>query len=289
MDRVNRKPFETLVGPFEEWPAILCERCELAALEPKVIEVENPASIAASEGAEPATGWNSGYFHGTLACPRTPCRNTHVIAGEWSRRSDVTSEGIEDDPGLAGFSVRHVLPAFPLMSLPAGVPASVTSLIEEASSVLLSDPNAAATRIRTAIERLLDEQNVRKRSQKNKSARLTTHDRIVEFALTRPDVAAQLMAVKWIGNIGSHESVPLPLDAVLRGTEHFAHALELLYDRDGQRLKRLADAINRKAGKLRARDLTRHARSPSVPLSSSMAVASRQMSGDAASVARTVH
>lgn len=252
---VHRKPFESLIGPFQEWPALLCPSCELAALETAIDEIESLESMTSREGEPLEAGWQSGVFHGTLSCPRTPCRNVYVVAGEWSRRADVTAESLDDDPNLAGLEVRHILPALPLMDLPDNVPANVRSLVNSASAVLLSDPSAAATRIRSAIESLLDEQRIRKTSPANRSKRLSLHDRILLFRNVNPAAADFLMAMKWIGNVGTHEPSPLPLNAALDGMELFARAIELIYDREGQALERRAAIINRRGGKLRSRDL----------------------------------
>jgi hypothetical protein len=174
------------------------------------------------------------------------------VAGEWSRRADATAESQDDDPDLAGLEVRHILPALPLMDLPNNVPVNVRNLVDSASAVLLSDPSAAATRIRSAIERLLDEQRIRKTSPANRSKRLSLHERILLFRPANPTAADFLMAMKWIGNVGTHESSPLPLSAVLDGIELFARAIELIYDQEGRALERRAATINRRGGRLRS-------------------------------------
>jgi hypothetical protein len=211
--------------------------------------------MTSREGEPLEAGWQSGFFHGTLSCPRTPCRNIYVVVGEWSKRADVTAESLDDDPNLAGLEVRHILPALPMMDLPDNVPANVRNFVDSASAVLLSDPSAAATRIRSAIERLLDEQKVRKTAPSNRSKRLPLHDRILQFRKVNPAAADLLMAMKWIGNVGTHEPSPLPLSAVLDGMELFARAIELIYDREGRALERRAAIINRRGGRLRSRDL----------------------------------
>lgn len=60
------------------------------------------------------------------------------------------------------------------------------------------------------------------------------------------------MAMKWIGNVGSHEGEPLPLKWVLDGLELFARAIELIYDPREAELERLATEINRRGRRLRA-------------------------------------
>jgi hypothetical protein len=252
---IHRKQFENLIGPFQEWPSLLCRRCGLAALEPDITEIASLANAADGEEEPLVIAWRTGFFHGTLSCPRTPCRNIYVVAGEWSRGPDVTAESLDDDPNLAGLEVRHILPALPLMDFPDNVPFNIRSLVDSASSVLLSDPSAAATRIRAAIECLLDEQKTRKTCPNDRRKKLSAHNRILLFSKENRAAADFLMAMKWIGNVGTHERSPLPLSAVLDGTELFARAIELIYDREGQALERRAAAINKRGGRLRSRDL----------------------------------
>jgi hypothetical protein len=73
------------------------------------------------------------------------------------------------------------------------------------------------------------------------------HERIIEFALTKPDVARVLLAVKWIGNSGSHES-GLSAQDVLEGAQMFSHALRLLYDPSQADLMRRVALVNKRRG-----------------------------------------
>jgi Domain of unknown function (DUF4145) len=244
----DRGQAEDLSGPFSEWPLLLCPACRGASLEPSVNTLYDRESTAALEGAD----WDplslGGIFHGDLACPRSPCGNKYVVAGTWG----VDYDGESSEGHYAEFfSVSYILPALPLMEYPDAVPDKIRDPISAASLVLLSDASAAANRIRSAIEALLDCQRVRKHHAGNRSARLTTHARIKEFEARNPDAAAQLMAVKWIGNAGSHEREALPLSLVLDGMEHFARALELIYDPHEEKLRRRAALINQQGRKLR--------------------------------------
>lgn len=55
------------------------------------------------------------------------------------------------------------------------------------------------------------------------------------------------MAVKWIGNAGSHRDV-LAASDVITGAEHFGFALRLLYDRRDAELTRSANEISKRRG-----------------------------------------
>ncbi|MGI8452201.1 MAG: DUF4145 domain-containing protein [Streptosporangiaceae bacterium] len=197
--------------------------------------------------------YSTGYFHGVLECPRTPCGNNCIVAGSW--KADYVDDVDVDPVGQVlddYLSVNYVFPALPLMEYPDGVPDRIRDPISAASMVILSDASAAANRIRSAIEALLDCQNVRKLQAGKRTSRLKTHARIELYMAKNPRAAAHLMAMKWIGNVGSHERDPLPLSMVLDGMEHFAKAVELIYDRHEKALERRAVQINQLGHKLRA-------------------------------------
>lgn len=252
----DRAQIESLAGPFYEWPSLLCPACNHASLEPSVDNFDNleTAALVGTTDYDPL--WIGGFFHGVLACPRTPCGNKHAMAGRWNLDYDPTSD--DGDEYTEFYSINYILPALPLMEYPDDVPDKVRDPIAAASLVLLSDPSAAANRIRVAIDALLDCQRVRKHPTGSRSTLLTTHARIEEFGAKNHDAASQLMAMKWIGNIGSHEPEILPLSLVLDGIEHFARALEIIYDTHEEALRRRANMINQQGRRLRAVSRTKH-------------------------------
>jgi uncharacterized protein YbaR (Trm112 family) len=252
----DRSHLEALAGPFSLLPLLLCPVCRRASLELTHESFEDLESLAARDNEYWEPLWVHGFFYGFLACSRTPCGNKYAVAGRW--KVDYKDVPTEDDLEYTEyFSVTYILPAFPLMEYPDGVPAQVREAIAGASQVLLSDASAAANRIRSAIEILLDSQRVRRFQPGSRTKRLTTHDRIEKFEATNPEAAKHLMAMKWIGNIGSHEREILPLPMVLDGMEHFARALELIYDRDEKALERRAALINRQGSRLRPKKATK--------------------------------
>jgi hypothetical protein len=250
---VYRDQFEALAGPFREWPDLACLVCNRGALEiSSFTEFESKDSADDRVGAETEEGPKRGFFHGELTCSRAPCGNRYVVAGEWARGTDNPDEEIDDldsyDPDLFGLTVRHILPPLPLISLPDRTPDQVAVLVGSCSSVLLSDPNAGAGRIRTAIEALLDQQGIRKTGD-SRTERLSAHARLKLLSQKNglASVAAEyLLAVKLLGNEGAHERLPVPLSKVLEGVEFFARTIEILYDpRDAELARKVAE-INRK-------------------------------------------
>ncbi|WP_344320544.1 DUF4145 domain-containing protein [Streptomyces macrosporus] len=227
-------------------------------MEPTVEIFEDPESVLARNDPDWDPSRMFGFFHGTYGCSRPQCKKTHAIVGAWKAEWDPDLSIDEEFDEVANFDeasvpksyeVRFAVPPLPMMDLPDKVPSSVQDLIISASSVILSDPSAAANRIRSAIEATLDDRRIRK-LKPNRSP-LETHKRIEAFQEKNPDAASHLMAMKWIGNLGSHERTPLPLNMVLDGIELFTQALELIYDNRYQKLARRAAEINKLGRRLR--------------------------------------
>ena len=76
------------------------------------------------------------------------------------------------------------------------------------------------------------------------------HQRILawEERYGAESIAKSLMAVKWIGNISSHES-SLSLDQVLDAYEILERLLEQLFPPDSTHLDELADQVNQTKGR----------------------------------------
>jgi Domain of unknown function (DUF4145) len=84
-----------------------------------------------------------------------------------------------------------------------------------------------------------------------KRSKLTLHDRIVAFRATNLDAADLLLAVKWLGNAGSHADMAgISRHDVLDGMEITEHVLHLLFDKSGQAVTKLAKSINKRKGPL---------------------------------------
>lgn len=129
------------------------------------------------------------------------------------------------------------------------------------------DRGAAANRLRLAIEEILTAQRVRRfdTAPGRKRRRLPTHVRILEFAARKRAAADALMAVKWIGNEGSHADGLTTRD-VVEGADMIAHALRLLYDTSAEDLQRAYPQRQQeqgiaegRSGGQAAEDLTRQA------------------------------
>lgn len=85
----------------------------------------------------------------------------------------------------------------------------------------------------------------RRKNKKGKFDKLTLHNRIEVFSKNEPTIGAQLMALKLLGNTGSHDGGVMRND-VLDAFEIVEHALFELIDDKSKRIAALAQTLTEK-------------------------------------------
>jgi hypothetical protein len=88
----------------------------------------------------------------------------------------------------------------------------------------------------------------RRKDGRGKFHDLTLHARIDLFVQNEPTTGAQLMALKWLGNTGSHEAAQVGRDDLLDALEIMEHALAEIIERRSKRVKALAKKLTKKYG-----------------------------------------
>src|SRR5690606_11802036 len=128
-----------------------------------------------------------------------------------------------------------------IIDLPKTSPKEITTELEAAFGLYWSNPAACAVRIRVALESLMNHLGVPKRT-KAKHGRfnsLTLHSRIDNFASKDATIGPQLMALKWLGNTGSHDSTVSKSD-LLDAFEILEYVLGELLDKRSEYVAALA-------------------------------------------------
>ncbi len=139
-------------------------------------------------------------------------------------------------------TVRTILPPIPVLDLSDDVPESVRAAALRAAALIWLDPLAFAGALRTAVEYLMDEHRILVRPPGAKQVGL--HDRLENFEKVQPQAGKLLLAAKWIGNTGAHETTPFTASDALDTAELVEVALGILYVPDNSALLARADRIN---------------------------------------------
>ncbi len=234
-------------------PSWICPVCKIG----KLIGDKKSIQIIESVGSKKAKAhddwdpeWISGGFSGTLSCNNHHCGEVVQVIGKMDVQMEY--ENYEDDRG-AGVSYSEFLspvgfvPAIHIFSIHVDVPKEIENAIIESFKVYWIDIASCGNKIRTVVELIMDEQKITKTyldAGKRRENRL--HKRIELFKKIKPEEADLLMAIKWIGNSGSHKNEVLTKDDILDAYEILDHVVTKLYEKDSDRLKKLSKAINKR-------------------------------------------
>jgi len=191
--------------------------------------------------------WTEYIFTAWAKCGNQPCGQELSISG-----SGGVDEYPHPDEGYIRepyFKPKLCIPMPDIISLSDKCPKEVSKELREAFKLFWLNRAACAGRIRTAIERLMDHLKVpKKRKNKNgKFFNLTLHDRIEDYRKENTEIADRLMALKWLGNTGTHDD-RIEESEILDGFEILEWSLEEIIEQRSHRVSILTKKITKKHG-----------------------------------------
>ncbi|WP_157829597.1 DUF4145 domain-containing protein [Nocardioides alpinus] len=181
--------------------------------------------------------WEKGTFVMQGVCGAHTCQQVVVATGTWRVDYGTTGGYPESyaDQFAVFYRVRQVHPPLRLMELPddAAVNEALGGIAEgllTAGAVLFTAPGLAATSLRGCIERFLSNAGISRKTAKDRFRPLDR--RLVEWRekdADRDGIADLMLAVKWLGNTGTHEDSVLTAADVLEGARLLDEAFHRLY------------------------------------------------------------
>lgn len=236
-----------------ETPVWRCAGCLTGWLVPRkesLAEEESRESIADRDhdGWEPE--WITGRFCCMFFCNNAACKEPVAVCGT-SRVEPAYQEDAGDPSHEMRFFPVMVLPPPSLFDPPTELPKEILTELSRSFSLFWNDHSGCANAIRSVIEMVLTERKIKRSTltKKKKMQRLTLHARIELYKKKRPELADAALAVKWIGNAGSHagDSTPAQSD-LFDGFDLLKHFLDGIYEDHSRSMTKLAKAIVKKKG-----------------------------------------
>lgn len=189
---------------------------------------------------------SSQYFASTFRCSNSVCKQEYVCVGSISYYSDdfmkiVSKEFLGKKRKL--FTPLNFLPTLRLFEIGRNIPSRLIHSIDKSFDTYWHNQNAAANAIRNTLEILMDILEI------DNSKPL--HSRIQDYAAIEPILSEMILAIKWIGNTGSHGENPTKAD-LLDAYEILEHCLNELFpiDRNESIMKMVQEINARKLKKV---------------------------------------
>ncbi|CAM3714114.1 hypothetical protein FSS13T_27180 [Flavobacterium saliperosum S13] len=199
--------------------------------------------------------YNNGIDHlfsGILICKNAECNEIVIISGSCLR--DIVIGDEQPDGGylerrISTYYPKFFFPNLKLFPINKTIPKEVKEQINFAFSHYFNDLSSSANRIRNAIELILDDLKAPK-SRKTKAGKKQTfktlHSRIEHFSKKNVKISKLLLALKIIGNEGSHVG-NVQNEDILNAFEILEMLLEFTYQKQHQRILKMATEIIDKA------------------------------------------
>ena len=184
-------------------------------------------------------------FSAWFICGHSKCRQVVATSGYCTYHDAYDNE--RKTITLRVLSPRSLLPAPPLIALNSDVPEPIRDTLRVSFGLFWLDGEACANRLRLALELILKDWGFPAIDAEGKFIAL--HKRIDSWHALygAQTVATSLMAIKWLGNVASHET-GISRDRIFDAYEIFSRLLKTLYPPDERDLDQLADEIVRSRG-----------------------------------------
>lgn len=236
-------------GGSLRWQCPACHVSPLRVVPDSLKTGETSASKAIHDDLAFQPEHIAGRFVCMMDCAH--CGNEVGVAGTYRVQDDRYIAHLEGEEGDINkyYSPRYFTESPHLVEIPESTPYIITDELIASFQLFWSDPLACTNRIRSSVEKLLNTEKIPqttgRRPAKGRRQFLTLHNRIELYRKKRPEVAEKLMALKWIGNAGSHAS-GTTVDDALDGYELMDWVLDTLYARRHRRASVLTREINRR-------------------------------------------
>ncbi|MBA3774623.1 MAG: DUF4145 domain-containing protein [Ramlibacter sp.] len=231
-------------GACPEWP---CPACHAGVLVLEKGSLRHAATDASMRDRD-EEWWGPEHvvysFTAWAACSNQSCGEKFALTGTGGLEEYYGDDG--DSEYADVFHLRHCHPTLHMIAVSDNCPEALRDALNAAFSLFWIDRPSAAGRIRVAVERLLDHLAIPTKNAKG--GYLPLDDRIDAFGKSDSVHGAQLMALKWLGNVGAH-TIDVNADDLLAAFEVLEHVLSEVIDRKSAAIAKLAAEMTKKYGK----------------------------------------
>ncbi len=234
---------------MSKWHCPTCNSGSLQVIEDKFIQQHNSETeINYHEDWFQAPEMIIYTFTSLLSCTNPTCKEVVTCSGTGCVEREQYS--FEESRYVEYFKPIFFYPSLNIFKIPEKTPENVAKSIVNSFTIVFTNQLAAANQIRIALECLLTHLKVNRYriTRGRKQQRLVLHERIGLLQPKYQKIKDICLAIKWLGNAGSHCDDEMTFDDVFDGYDMLSFVLEELYDNKHEHVKKLAKKINDKKG-----------------------------------------
>ena len=187
-------------------------------------------------------------FSGILKCKNSDCKELVSISGQ-CLKDIIYGKELPDgrlvEDRFSSYYPKYFYPNLKIFDLSKEIPENVSEQINLSFSNYFDDLSSSANRIRNAIELILDDLKAAK-WKKTKAGKIhrfkVLHQRIEHYGQRNKNIASHLLALKIIGNEGSHIG-DLKSEDILDAYEILEQLIEFAYIKKSKRIAEMAKEI----------------------------------------------
>jgi hypothetical protein len=236
----------------EEFPPFRCPTCQKGTL----TMVANSLKVEGSERSKRARRegefwepeWTEERFSALMECSSAACGELVVVSGDTE-----INEQADQDYGRVWAShlrPRSIFPAPHVIALPLEIPGEIEKELQQAFQLFWVDLNASANRLRTSLERLLDNVGIKRFNKTGKRVSIALAQRIKLFETEHGTEFSDIFtALRHVGNLGTHSTVSRT--ALLTAFEVYEHALNELFGKHKKKIAGLSKKLIKAKGKIK--------------------------------------
>jgi hypothetical protein len=236
----------------ERWRCPTCKTGYLHLVPDKFTFEETMRSKKARDDNDWDPDWIRYVFAAVFLCSNKKCKEVVTCVGDGSVEvfEDFDNNEYPSVTYQDGFFPKYFSHPLDVFPIPAKCPADIRNEVEKSFQIFMADPGAASNHIRSAIEQLMNYLKVKHFDRKNgKLLELSLHRRILNYGTKKKALADNLLAIKWLGNAGSHPG-GITTDDILDAYDIFEHVLQQLFDPTHKDIEVMVKGINRNKGPL---------------------------------------
>lgn len=246
MDRkIYKKRFTT--KSINKYQCPTCNNGVLQILDGTFFKKETKESLDSHEHPEFSYEFVEYIYSCIFECSNSTCKEVVSSSGkgyveEYDYYND---QGEHKRDYYEYFKPQVFTPHLKVFECPDGTPENAIAEINASFSLLLIDPPSSANHIRIALEHLLTHLGIKEfEIKKSKNIFIPLQSRINLLPAEYDNIKDIFIAVKWLGNAGSHSSHKVTYDDVMDSYELTLELLDEIFSTKRMNAKSLAQQIN---------------------------------------------